>query len=1061
MEIKRLNILFCFTLLLCSIYAQTTTYSCDFEDATQNQQWVLNTPRSQNYDWPNLWYIGNAGAMTGENGLYVSADGGKTICYNTNSDIIDNIMIAYTDLHLTQGTYDFSFNWKAGGGSTAYMMVAWVPESQYSEMKCGINNEWADRLWISKNLLELNDGETNAKQFSESLEWKLSAGKIVSDGEKHRLLFIWVSSGSNPIAPLSVAVDNIMISRNNCGKPTNMKVQTNGNTAHLSWNTTAESVNIKYKKTGDNKFIEHNNITTTNLDITLQEGVYFCYIQVVCEGEKSVWYEFPVILIHNSSCFDFLDLTDDNCYFNNSSSAGLATVFEKGKQDQGYKSILSKHTIHYIKEEDYYTLGSTDANGNAVAALKTIPEGEIASVRLGWRGTSGQAARIVYEYEVDSKNASLLLLQYAVVMQMANHNETEQPKFTLDIKDAQSGKVLETCTSVDFSPKKNSTMEGWYYSGPVTDASTWTWKDWTTVGLNLNKYDGKKVRIELSSYGCTPTGHGCYAYFTVKCTSGHIEGIQCGDTPTNEFVAPEGFHYRWYKQFDPTNTQLNKDGMGNTLTQDSRIFKVNYKDTTTYRVDVHYITDEGCYFSLLANAMPRYPIPVTKPEITYSDCKAHIKFHNISHIRTKDLNTGVIYETTNSPDYILWDFGNTYSATDQWEPEFDILPGNYIFHLTATVGLCDSTQTIECNIPLLQDTIVTEDVVRCIGEVYNWKDKMIVNDTTLTINDKRTTGCDSTHIINLHFVDKIQAVIDTIILEGDSVIFGGKVYKESGTYNDNYISSAGCDSTIILNLTVNPRLKVRVESESPCADQTQMQLAVTRQKGKINSCSIHFDDDALAAGFTDTIYSNFDDNQDTYFLNVNNNHFIPGWYTAHLMFDSKENGTDSVQLEFMVRYPSSILAQRWNNVLGIKNSNYNGGYEFVSYQWYKAEEIIADRGNEPYYYSPEEFIEGEQYSVELVRQGEQRAVMSCPITIQHIAPDQITVTPTLTQKGGNIHIRSPYKLQANLITAQGNQVMQWILTEEYSTIRMPNMAGLYFLYLCSEKETKTIKIQLK
>ncbi|MEK7257443.1 MAG: gliding motility-associated C-terminal domain-containing protein, partial [Bacteroidota bacterium] len=74
-----------------------------------------------------------------------------------------------------------------------------------------------------------------------------------------------------------------------------------------------------------------------------------------------------------------------------------------------------------------------------------------------------------------------------------------------------------------------------------------------------------------------------------------------------------------------------------------------------------------------------------------------------------------------------------------------------------------------------------------------------------------TGGCDSLHCIELI----VKPVIDTtfsglVICEGDTVIFEGMVLSESGTFCQSYPGSNNCDSTLCLNLEVQPSPQVEL-----------------------------------------------------------------------------------------------------------------------------------------------------------------------------------------------------------------------------------------------------------
>lgn len=107
-------ILLLFTCLgVSSLCAQVpASYTCDFEDSIQNKTWSLvNGNMAEQI--PNKWYIGEAISCTGMQSLYISADTGRTANYVQHS----SYAIAYTDITLSVGTYDLSFDWCAVGYS--------------------------------------------------------------------------------------------------------------------------------------------------------------------------------------------------------------------------------------------------------------------------------------------------------------------------------------------------------------------------------------------------------------------------------------------------------------------------------------------------------------------------------------------------------------------------------------------------------------------------------------------------------------------------------------------------------------------------------------------------------------------------------------------------------------------------------------------------------------------------------------------------------------------------------------------------------------------------------
>lgn len=1018
------------------IWAQTAVsyYSCDFEDATENARWVLNTPADP-YEFPNKWVIGEAEAYEGTHSLYISTDGGQTAGYTK----YDNIQIARRKLLLEAGSYDVAIDWKALGGSTAYLMVAWVRGNNVQKIWNEHNGDAAAFSWLKESRLTFVDAAAN---LNGSSFWQHATAPFVSDGTEGELVIIWATMSSSSVKNPGACVDNIQIARNKCGRPQNLTPEVKGNVVTLNWESSGELFNLRYHLLGEKTTHTISNIAQTSYTLSLPHGVYVFYIQVKCGDDVSVWYSFPVTIVYDSKCFNYLELNNTNCSYAMTTAPDYTqNVYTQGKVDHGYRSGYSYHTIHYMQGEvDARTYGSNDGKGNSVAPLRTVPDGELASVRInGWQGDPNNArvARIEYNFTVDVEEASAIMLKYAVVLQVPNHQEPAQPRFTLDILDADTGKPLSKCTTVDFAAtKENALKEGWYFS-PAAELDSVIWKDWTTVGLNLNEYDKTNVRVILTAYGCTASVHYGYAYFTLSCTSGAIEGIQCGNNPTEQFIAPEGFNYHWYKTSSPAETLPNHD---------QRIFPVAYDDTTHYSVDVIYKTNSQCGFTLSACAIPRFPVPEAEYTLLTKDCKNYIRFKNHSHIRTKIIKDDRYIDTDTPPDYVMWDFGDFASPQSVWEPEIELPDkgGDVTVNLTAVVGLCDSTQTFTIHVPAVGDTVVDEYIQRCKGDVYNYNNRMILSDTTITVERKTRYGCDSMHNYIIKFVDRIELLVDTTLVEGDTLLFAGQSLTQTGNYSHTFVSSMGCDSVVTVKLTVLPQLRVSVpKPDYPCADDEFLSLKYTVISGTADSCFVRFASDAIDAGFEDRRVA-ISASEGTLLLPLPAD--VPGWYEMTLTFVSKENGEVVVPVEFMVRYPSALLSQRWNDLIGISKTN----TDFASFQWYRyvGDELVAIEGaRDAYLYVEDNLQTGERYAVELVPFGEERGVLSCPLVAQYMQPDEISVAPTSLEQGKALRIVLPAPASVQLVSATGISIGTWQLAEGVSTLTPTVAKGVYVLHI--------------
>ena len=136
-----------------------------------------------------------------------------------------------------------------------------------------------------------------------------------------------------------------------------------------------------------------------------------------------------------------------------------------------------------------------------------------------------------------------------------------------------------------------------------------------------------------------------------------------------------------------------------------------------------------------------------------------------------------------------------------------------------------------------------------------------------------------------------------------------------------------------LNLTVVEHLELNVENLPVlCADDERLQIDYQVFKGKFDSLEVRFSADALAAGFRNRVIYDNDVLSVTYEYGAD---ILPGLYSVELEFFQSGCTNQLFTLPFEIRYPASVIEQKWNDVLYVLNSRYNGGYTFTSYQWFR------------------------------------------------------------------------------------------------------------------------------
>lgn len=91
---------------------------------------------------------------------------------------------------------------------------------------------------------------------------------------------------------------------------------------------------------------------------------------------------------------------------------------------------------------------------------------------------------------------------------------------------------------------------------------------------------------------------------------------------------------------------------------------------------------------------------------------------------------------------------------------------------------------------------VMETVSLCKDEVFPWQGRLIETDTTLCEIFPTTTGCDSTHCLQITFQSNIQRNESWQFCEGEERNIQGRPIARDTSFCTTYLASNGCDSVI-------------------------------------------------------------------------------------------------------------------------------------------------------------------------------------------------------------------------------------------------------------------------
>lgn len=163
-------------------------------------------------------------------------------------------------------------------------------------------------------------------------------------------------------------------------------------------------------------------------------------------------------------------------------------------------------------------------------------------------------------------------------------------------------------------------------------------------------------------------------------------------------------------------------------------------------------------------------------------------------------------------------------------PEDSLIINGIAYHQNNPVGLqtlsgmssqgCDSI--INISLGFFPEAIGNYEATLCSGDtvVINGITYYDTNSSgTQILSGLSSNGCDSTLIINLSFLDAIETSLNEVICEGETFIVGNNTYSASGLYVDTLSSASGCDSIITLMLTVNLPTNGQ-ETQDICEGQT-------------------------------------------------------------------------------------------------------------------------------------------------------------------------------------------------------------------------------------------------
>ena len=127
-----------------------------------------------------------------------------------------------------------------------------------------------------------------------------------------------------------------------------------------------------------------------------------------------------------------------------------------------------------------------------------------------------------------------------------------------------------------------------------------------------------------------------------------------------------------------------------------------------------------------------------------------------------------------------------------------------------TVTGCDSTVVLTLTVnPAYNESI---QATICDGMTYQFGTQTLSEAGEYTEVFESVTGCDSTVVLTLAVNPAYSESIQATICDGMTYQFGTQTLSEAGEYTEVFETVTGCDSTVVLTLTVNPAYNESIQA---------------------------------------------------------------------------------------------------------------------------------------------------------------------------------------------------------------------------------------------------------
>lgn len=353
--------------------------------------------------------------------------------------------------------------------------------------------------------------------------------------------------------------------------------------------------------------------------------------------------------------------------------------------------------------------------------------------------------------------------------------------------------------------------------------------------------------------------------------------------------------------------------------------------------------------------------------------------------------------------------------------------------LTSGQG-CDSIVTLCLTIGDATHLRVHETF--CEGGSFLFGDSTIYDEGVYEHTFLREGKCDSIVTLTLTRIDAPVTSITDSIVRPDVYPFGNHQLTESGIYRDTtYEELTHCMAITELTLLVKeqeayPPVEASLQADTVCADSLLIPVHLFISEGKPVRMDLSFEQKALQAGLRDTNNLIVYDNQHNLFylpLPHSDSYLRPDDYHLTARITDYADRITTLETTLTILYPSSVILQRWTDVLMVQNEQYNGGYIFSRILWLVDGQVKTGSGEHNGYWYEQGGLKHTRYQAQLTRADDGKTLCSCPVRID-------------PQQSDELRLQTAYVSLAKRVAHSARQVK--ILT---------NRSGIYTVYAIDGK----------